>query len=337
MEMEEIRVAGSSVFVPSAEIEGQTVVVTGKRIRKGQVKDEDLAEGITVRHPESFIQRLKGSGLKVDFFTFAQRSPQTTPQYDYHLEWQNWALTPTTSYQEWWKKLPQETRKNVRRAAKRGVSVKQTPFNDALVNAVYKIYNETPMRGGRPFWHFGKSMETVRKGLSTYLDRSDFLGAYWKEELIGFIKLVYVDDAAMLIHIICMNAHHDKRPMNALIAKAVEVCERKGIKRLIYGQFVYGNNYQSSFLEFKRRNGFEQFNFPRYYVPLTLRGKLFVQLRLYKGVTGLVPEAILTPLLNFRTRYYNAKLLGREKADQIRAGRAHQFSSIESSRSSPSH
>ena len=60
--------------------------------------------------------------------------------------------------------------------------------------------------------------------------------------------------------------------MNALIAKAAEVCEQKGISHLIYGQFIYGNKRRSSLVEFKRRNGFEQVNFPRYYIPLTLKG-----------------------------------------------------------------
>ena len=63
-----------------------------------------------------------------------------------------------------------------------------------------------PVRGGRRFWHFGKDVETVRRGLATYLDRSEFIGAYWNEELIGFIKMVYVDQLATLMHIISMNA-----------------------------------------------------------------------------------------------------------------------------------
>jgi hypothetical protein len=89
-----------------------------------------------------------------------------------------------------------------------------------------------------------------------------------------------------------------------LLAKAAEVCERKGISHLIYTKFVYGNKRRSSLLEFKRRNGFEQVNFPRYYVPLTLRGEVFVRLRLYRGLSGLIPEPILQPLLSFRAWYY---------------------------------
>jgi hypothetical protein len=94
--------------------------------------------------------------------------------------------------------------------------------------------------------------------------------------------------------------------MNALIAKAVELCEQKGVSHLIYGQFIYGNNRKSSFLEFKRRNGFEQVNFPRYYIPLTLKGEVFIRLRLYRGLNGLIPEPLLRPLLSFRAWYCKA-------------------------------
>ena len=305
--LEEVRSAGKAFYVPSVVICGRTVVVTGKRIRMAQVKDEETVEGVTVAVPETFIAKLKESELKADVFTFTQRPPEITPKYDYHLEWENWAVAPTKSFDEWWEnRLPQETRKNVRRAAKRGVVVKIVPLDDDFVRGVHRIYNETPVRGGRFFWHFGKDVETIRRGLTTYLNRSDFIGAYWNDELIGFIKIVYVDDIANLIHIISMNEHYDKRPMNALIAKAVELCQEKEISQLVYGRFIYGNNRQSSFVEFKRRNGFEQVNFPRYYVPLSLRGKVFVNLRLYRGLNGLIPEPFLQPLLRFRTWYCKA-------------------------------
>ncbi len=182
--------------------------------------------------------------------------------------------------------------------------MKVTPFDYHLVEGVHRIYNRIPVRDGRPFWHFGKDVETVRRGLATYPDRSEFIGAYWGEELIGFVKMVYVDDVAMLFHLISMDEHYDKRPANALIAKAAEVCEQKGISHLIYTKFIYGNKRRSSLVEFKRRNGFQQVNFPRYHIPLTLRGKLFIWLRLYRGFSGLIPEPILQPLLSLRAWYY---------------------------------
>ena len=96
----------------------------------------------------------------------------------------------------WWEKLPQEARKNTRRAAKRGVEVKVVPFDDELARGIHKICNETPVRQGRPFWHYGKDFETVKREHATYLERSEFIGAYFENELIGFIKMVYVDRLA---------------------------------------------------------------------------------------------------------------------------------------------
>ena len=301
VEQAEIRICGKTLYVPSTEICGRTVVVTGKWIRTAQIKDEEVVEGVPVEDPESFITKLKESELQADLFTFAQRPPEITLKYDYRFKWVNWAAVPTTCFKDWWEnRLPQESRKNVRRAAKRGVAVRVVPFNDDLVKGIHRIYNETPIRQGKRFWHFGKDLDTLRGELATYLDRSEFIGAYWNEELIGFLKMVYVNRVATLFHIISMNEHYDKRPMNALIAKAVDFCEQKGISHFIYGQFVYGNKHQSSLLEFKRRNGFEQINFPRYYVPLTVKGRLFVRLKLYKGVGGLVPEPILQTALSCR-------------------------------------
>ena len=71
--------------------------------------------------------------------------------------------------------------------------------------------------------------------------------------------------------------HFDKRPTNALIAKAVEICEQRGFAYLTYCNYVY-NDPDSSLTEFKRRNGFEQVLVPRYYIPLTLQGRIALKL-----------------------------------------------------------
>jgi hypothetical protein len=299
--LSEIRISGKTLYVPSVDIRGHSVVVTGKWIRTAEIRDEQVVEGISVENPELFIAQLKESEVKPDIFTFTQRPPETAPKYDYHFDWDNWAVISITSFKDWWEnRLPQESRKNVRRAARRGVTVRVVPFDNDLIRGIHRIYNETPVRQGKRFWHFGKDLETVTQELATYLNRSTFIGAYWNQELIGFLKMVHVNRVAMLFHILSMNVHYDKRPMNALIAKAVEFCEQEGISHFVYGQFIYGNKHQSSLVQFKRRNGFEQINFPRYYVPLTLKGAGFIRLKLYKGLGGLLPEPILERVLSCR-------------------------------------
>ena len=304
----EIRIKGKTAYVPSAEIEGRTVIVTGSWFRTAAVQDADVAEGELVTNPGTFIAALKASSLKADAFTFFQRPPDVSPKFDLHFEWCNYAAVPITTFDTWWEALPQETRKNVRRSAKRGVSVRAVSFDDTLVHGIHKLYNETPMRQGKPFWHFGKDFETVKREHATYLERSEFIGAFFQNELIGFIKMVYVGGLAVIFHIIAANAHNDKRPINALIAKAVEICVQKNVKYFVYGQYSYGNKTHSTLMEIKRRNGFMQIDFPRYYVPLNLKGRAIVALRLYRGAVGLLPLPVLNGVLAVRNCFYEKRI-----------------------------
>ena len=302
-------------MVPAAEIGGRTVIAKGGGIKTASILDDIVAPGELVKDPETFVAELKKSGLKADVLTFFQRPPDVTPKHKHHFEWDNYAAVDTTNYEAWWEKLPQEARKNTRRSAKRGVTVKSVPYDDALAQGIHKLCNESPVRQGKPFWHYGKDFETVKREHGTFLDRSEFIGAYYQDELIGFIKMVYVDRVAFILHILAFNSHYDKRPLNALITKAVEVCSQKGAGYFVYDKYVYGNKKDSSLVEFKRRNGFEQINFPRYYIPLTLKGKIYVGLRLYRGTVGLIPGPVLNVLLKVREKLHARK----DKAEPAKA------------------
>src|SRR5277367_1830405 len=98
----EIRVKGKAIPVPSTDIDGRTVITTGNWLKIAAVREEELVEGDTVAQPESFLLQLKGSGLKADIFTFAQRLPDTTPKYSYITEWDNAAVIPTANFSHWW-------------------------------------------------------------------------------------------------------------------------------------------------------------------------------------------------------------------------------------------
>ena len=78
--------------------------------------------------------------------------------------------------------------------------------------------------------------------------------------------------------------------------------------------------------EFKRRNGFEKIDFPKYYVPLTAMGRLWVASRLHRGLGGLIPEPILETMLDWRARWYRARFEKRDCAS-LGAGQAHARSS----------
>jgi len=309
----EISVRGKVLKVPAVRINDITIIVTGRWLKTASIKDEFWLAGELVEDPEVIIANLKQQKLNADIFTFSQKLPKIEPKYKYHLEWNNVAAIPISGFADWWEnRLPQETRKNVRRAGRRGVVIKKVQFDNALIEAIVDINNETPIRQGRRFWHYGKSFDTVKRDYSAFLDRSEFWGAYAGTEMIGFIRLIYLGKTANILQILCKNKHFDKRPGNVLIAKAVEACAEKRISHLVYGQYVYGGNTKSPLTEFKRRNGFEQILIPTYYVPLTLKGRLFLELRLHRGISRIIPKRLLSLLIELRSKLNERKATKRE-------------------------
>lgn len=310
----EIRISGRTVRVLSARIDDRTVITKGKLLKIATVHDEELMEDETIADPESFISQLKEVGLNADIFTFSQNLPAITPRYKYHVELDNFAVIPITTFSDWWEtRVESSVRRAVKRATKVGVIVKLAELDDAFVEGIVRIYNETPIRRGKPFWHYQKSFDTVKYENSTYPGRNDFLGAYYNGELIGFIRIIYAGRIAHIVQQLTMTKHYDKRAGNALIAKAVEVSEKKGISHLTYCNYVY-HDPGSSMTEFKRRNGFQQVLLPRYHIPLTLTGKIALGLRLHRGFVKLIPKPIVIRLLRLRSLWYERRLKAVEES-----------------------
>lgn len=299
-----ITIKGKPIQVPSLNFSGKPVMVMPGALKVASIHDEAWLEGQPVTDPAPFIAAVRSSSLKADLLTFGQALPPVETNYPWHTEWENLAVAATSDYQAWWNSLPQASRKNVRRAERRGVEVRTAVFDEAFVRGIKEIYDETPYRQGRRFWHYGKDLETVRRENSSYLERSEFIGAYAGVELIGFIKFVYQAPSARIMQIVSRDAHADKRVTNALLAKAVEICSAKGISYLIYGQYIYDNKADSPMTEFKLRNGFHQMLLPRYYVPLTWKGKAALALHLHRGLKSLIPAKALSQFLKMRSAFY---------------------------------
>jgi 1-acyl-sn-glycerol-3-phosphate acyltransferase len=181
-----------------------------------------------------------------------------------------------------------------------GIEVRAVEFNDELVRGITALFNETPFRQGRRFPHYGKDFAQVKKEVGGLLERSEFIGAFLQGELVGYLKLVYMGPLASLLNLVSMDRHYDKRPSNALMAKAVELCTAKGKSFLVYGKYTYGKKGEDSMTEFKRRNGFEQIEVPRYVVPLTLKGRLAARLGLHRGLLEALPQPVVRKLLELR-------------------------------------
>lgn len=309
----EVSVRGKWSQVPGFDVNGKSVVVMGNWVKVASIHEEDWLE-TELADPEACLRELgkqREAGLRIDVLTFAQKLPSTAPRYRYPLELESVAAIRIRSFKEWWEGLPQETRKNVRRSQKRGVEIKLGEFGEELVSGIASVNNERQVRQGRRFPHYGKSLDQVRKDYSSFIDRSDLICAYYGTELIGFLKLVYRGDIASILQLLVKLAHQDKRPANALLSKAVELCAARGLSHLTYGRFSYGNKSNSSLTEFKTRHGFEEMLVPRYYVPLTGLGTLYTKLKLYRGFLGILPGGVITTGLKARLAWYKVKNFAR--------------------------
>jgi hypothetical protein len=288
--------------------------VDGRLIRIGRL-DGDKYQ--FVDDPKAILETVRLSRKRVDIFTFLQRLPYTTPQYRYPMEWDNLAALQVTTFDHWWtKQINNKTRNMVRRAEKNGVSVREVPFDDALVHGIWTIYNEVPTRQGKPFPHYGKDIETVRKMSATFPEQSTFIGAFLDGRLIGFIKLVADKEQrqASLMHIVSLYQHRDKAPTNALIARAVRSCADRGIPYLVYSNFAYGKKQHDGLSDFKEYNGFQRIDLPRYYIPLTFAGRLALAVGFHRRLADRVPEALLGRLRTLRHRWYQRRFPVSQKA-----------------------
>jgi hypothetical protein len=257
--------------------------------------------------PEPVLAGLRKSDARVDIFTFMQKLPETSPKYPYPMEMDNLAVLSISTFDQWWtKQVDNKTRNMVRKGEKKGVVLREVPFDDALVQGIWEIYNESPVRQGRRFPHYGKSIDSVRQMSSTFLDTSIFIGAFLGEKLIGFIKLTSDDThtQAAMMHIISMIQHRDKAPTNGLVAQAVRSCADRGISHLVYSNFAYGKKERSSLSDFKERNAFQRVNLPRYYVPLTSLGWAAFRMGLHHKLLDRLPEPLLAKARDFRYFWY---------------------------------
>jgi len=282
---------------------GREIHVQGQVFRIGRL-DGDKYKFLD--DPEPVLAELRKSDTRVDLFTFMQKLPDTTPKFRYPMEWDNLAVLPVSTFDHWWTTIGNKTRNKARLAAKKGVIVREVPFDDGLVHGIWEIYNESPVRQGRRFPHYGKTVESVREMSATFLDSSVFIGAYLEEKLIGFIKLTADDSGtqAGMMHIVSMIQHRDKSPTNALVAQAVRSCTDRGISHLVYSNFAYGKREHSSLSDFKERNGFQRINLPRYYVPLTSIGWAAFRMGLHHKLVDRLPEPLVAKVRDFRYSWY---------------------------------
>jgi hypothetical protein len=250
---------------------------------------------------EEYANQLKQRG--VDIYTFLERAwccPIKNPPSGWIRSNDNVGMLQITSLDAWFTAVGKKTRNMVRKAEKSGIRVDVVELTPKLVEGIWKIYNETPIRQGRAFSHYGQSLQSVAYNMAQ-AKNTTFIGAYLEDELVGFIQIIYGDHVAIISQILSLQKHWDKSLNNALLAKAVEVCAGNGNHWLMYGRI--GNH--PSLDKFKESNGFIKYPISRYYVPLTAKGRLAIRLGIQKPFKDALPESLrgpLIPLFNWISR-----------------------------------
>lgn len=298
--VKETEVNGKAVSLECATVNGQTYCVTRGLLRVISIEDDWYED---VNDPASVIADLNESGIKADIFTFWQRLPDVKPRYEYQTEWESLAVLPIKSFDHWWsKQIKDKTRNMVRKAKKAGIEVREASYDDAFVQGMTDIFNETPIRQGRKFWHYGKDFDTIKKQFSRFLFREQLIGAYYGDELVGFVMLANAGKYGVLGQIISKIEHRAKAINNALIAETIKICETKELPYLVY---AYWN--ENSLSDFKRHCGFECIKLPRYFVPLTFKGSLALKLGLHRDWKEAIPRQIKDPLKQLRSRLFGVE------------------------------
>jgi len=250
---------------------------------------------------KEFLEKIRLRGA--DIFTFIERKwccPIANPPDSWVKTTDNIALLTITTYHEWLKSVGKKTRNMIRKAEKSGIRTAEAEPDDKLAEGIWKIYNETPIRQERSFPHYGVSLEAVKTGVLSPRNCT-YIGAYYQDELTGFVQLDHGDNLTVMSQILSLQKHWDKAINNALVAKAVEVCASKNIKWLMYGRM--GNH--PTLDNFKQNNGCVKFELTRYYVPLTRKGKIATRLGAHREMKDALPQSIkyrLIPVYNWISR-----------------------------------
>src|SRR5215831_18098763 len=127
---------------------GKGIRIDGRVVRIGRL-EADRYEFLD--DPEAALNEIRTSGVRMDLFSFLQKLRDRQPRYTYPMEWDNLAALPVSTFDHWWtKQIDGKTRNMVRRAEKKGVTVREVLFDDMLVRAISEIYNESPIRQGKP-------------------------------------------------------------------------------------------------------------------------------------------------------------------------------------------
>lgn len=259
--------------------------------------------------PGKFVEEIRHARV-ADVFTFLQEAHVPRPMLPFSKEVASASVLTFKSFDEWWNNLHFKARNKARKVQKTGVELRPAKLDDDFVRGVEKIYNESALRQGRKFTHYGKNFATIKNDLSSFPECTFFIGAYHQGQLIGFMKLFEGDKILRTVHIIATLADRDKCVMDALIAKAVEMASQKNVSHLHYGDWAH-----RGLGAFRVKFGFERHDCPRYHVPLNLCGELALKAGLHRPFRNRLPQSWINRMVGLREKWNSVKNGGKKNAE----------------------
>jgi hypothetical protein len=271
------------------------ISVSGRYFRVARLRHEWCE---FLDNPDTFIAELRQRPTHASVFTFVPEITDTRASLLYKKVDISMAVLHVSTFDQWWNDIGNKKRNQIRKAAKSGVEVRLVELTAGFAEGVESLYNEAKTRQGRKFYHYGKKASEIEVELGSILDRCILVGAYSQGELVGFMKLYEGTNVLRIIHIIAALKHRDKCVMDALIAKAVELCNQKGIRHLQYGSWTDGGVGA-----FREKHGFGRLVVPRYFVPLTFLGRLMLILNWHRPLRERLPKSLTRMLIMTRARW----------------------------------
>ena len=172
----EVSIKGRKQEVPAFRLEDLVIVTSGRFVRVAEIFDEYWLSADSLPDPHNVLDRLRNVDKKPDLFTFAQRVPDSKPLFDFHMEWDNVAVIPVSSYDTWFREqISSASRRNIRASEKKGLVIRADQFDEKYIHGIMSIFDESPVRHGRKYWHYGKDFAAVQEENGTYRERSTFL------------------------------------------------------------------------------------------------------------------------------------------------------------------
>jgi hypothetical protein len=210
---------------------------TGRLLRRVSPADEWHEGRVTTDDLPRWLIAARGDrrlgGRHADLFTFWQGYPDTGPMLPYTYTYREVAVLPITTRAEWLARLTRTKRQALAKAATLGMQIRPAQFNEAFIAGMVALFNESPIRQGRPFAHCGKDAAQVRQEFARHLDREIIFGAYQGERLVGFVFLAIGDEIAHLEEIIA-TATVPARPVNVAPSAPRSMCVARQIPALLY-------------------------------------------------------------------------------------------------------